>query len=109
MLRFHQRLVARLIDKENAINDLVLANKRGGTRLVHEFEKARKQDIQVFQSSTFEFKRKIITMIKGEAARLKSIMDRMKRTQVADLEKKWDDQQRAMWAKMDVALAASAN
>jgi hypothetical protein len=101
--------VARLADKETAINDLVSDYKRGGTRLIHEFQKARQQDIDVFQSSTDELKRKVGTLIKKEAARLKFSMDQIKRMQVADLEKEWEEQQRTMWAKMDIALAASAN
>lgn len=101
--------MARLIDKENAINDLVSDYKRGGTRLIHEFEKARKQDIEVFRSGTDEMKRKLAIFIKEEAAKLKYSMDQMERTQVADLEKKWEAQQRTMWAKLNAALATSAN
>ena len=103
--------MARLIDAENTINDMVLANKRGGMRLVHEFEKARKEDIQVFQKSTNELKKRVISMIKEQTIRLKkSSTDRkIKRPPVAELEKDWEDQQQAMWAKLEDVLAVSTN
>lgn len=101
--------MAHLANKETAINDLVSDYKRGGTRLIHEFQKSRQQDIDVFQSSTNELKQKVGTLIKKETARLKSSMDQIKRMQVAGLEKEWEDQQRTMWAKMDAALAVSAS
>ena len=103
--------MARLIDAENTINDLVLANKRGGMRLVHEFEKARKQDIQVFRKSVNELQKKASSMIKEQAIKLKtSSTDRkIKRPPVTELEKSWEDQQRAMWAKLEDILAVSTN
>lgn len=102
--------MARLIDKENAIHDLVLANKQGGMRIIHESEKARKEDIQIFQNNTDEFKSKMNAKIREEVVRLKkSSMDRtMKRTPVADLEKDWKDQQRNMWAQMEKVLTAAS-
>ena len=92
----------RLIDKENAIDDLLSANKRSGMRLIHEFEKARKEDIQLFRKNTDEVKKKANSMINEELAKLKkSNMERkMKRTPVVELEKEWENEQRNMWAKI---------
>lgn len=92
----------RLIDKENAINDLLSANKRSGMRLIHEFEKARKADIQLFRKNTDEVKKKLDSIINEELTKLKkSSMERkMKRTPVAEWEKEWEDEQRNMWTKM---------
>jgi hypothetical protein len=99
--------VAQLINKENAINDLVTNYKRGGTRLIHVFHKARQQDIDVFQSHIHAMERKIAALINREAAELKSSIDQMKRNQLADLQMKWEDQQQAMWVKLKAVLASS--
>ena len=98
--------MARLIDKETAINDLVSANKRGGMRLVNEFENARKQDVEVYQSNVNEYKQKMTTMIKEELASLKFSFS-MERFRVANLEKDWENQQRTMWANVNAALATA--
>lgn len=96
----------RLIDKENAINDLVSANKHGGMRIMHEFEKAREEEIQLFRKNTDDIKRRVDLMIKEEMGELKKFSeDRMKKTtRVAELEKEWEDQQRSMWAKLEDLL-----
>lgn len=72
--------------------------------MIQEFEKARKQEVDAFERSTNDLKRKTAKFMTKEVARLKSSMDQVKKMQVADLEKEWEDQQRKMWTKLNVAL-----
>lgn len=100
--------MAALNKSEKRINKRLLANKRKGMRLVNEFGKARKQDVQAFKEKTDKSNKELIKKLKEEVVELRSNIERLRLMPVADLEKDWEDEQRENWAKTEAVLAASS-
>ena len=75
-------------------------------RIIDQFEEARQQDLDAFQSRSANLKRKLIALYKDGKSELEASMKAVKKRPVADLEKQWNDHQQNLWTKMDDALAA---
>ena len=100
--------MAKLIEKEKAIDDVVAGFKRGGLRLIQEFEKARNKEVEDFQRRTDEMKKKKSERLKEELAWLDQEMKYVDSFDFDEMGKEWEEEQKTIWAKVDVALAAGA-
>lgn len=87
------------------MKDIISDYHKTGNRLIDEFEKARKVELDALQKSITREKRRLAIVYKGGEAKLMETLKEVKKRHVTDFVDRWDARNQAKIARLDAMLA----